>query len=77
MINLRAFLDKLIHNPRFLRGLIHNPRRATLKAPATISTIIVAMFDIDAIAFSIGLGSTLNDFADRLLPTQRETWAGK
>lgn len=72
MINLHAFLDRLIHNPEFLRGLIHHPKRATSKAPTTLSTIIDTMFHLDATAFSIGLGNIINDSADRLLAVRRE-----
>jgi hypothetical protein len=61
MTNLRASLDRLSHNPGFLRGLIHSPKCATSKVPTTTTTTttvtIGAMFDLDATAFSIGLGN--------------------
>jgi hypothetical protein len=47
------------------------------KAPNTIITLINGGVDIAATTSSIGLGNTLNDFADRLSPAQREIWAGK
>jgi hypothetical protein len=76
MTNLRASLDRLIHNPGFLRGLIHSPKRATSKAPTTTTTL-GAMFDLDATAFSIGLGNIINDSADRLLAARTEIWVEK
>jgi hypothetical protein len=79
MLNRRAYLNRLIHDPRFLRGLMYSPKRTTLKALRTIPTIptiIGAMFAI-ATAFSSGRGNTINDFADRLLGAQMGIWAGK
>ena len=76
MLNRRAYLNRLIHDPRFLRGLMYSPKRTTLKALDTIPTIIGAMFAI-ATAFSSGRGNTINDFADRLLGAQMGIWAGK
>ena len=73
MLNRRAYLNRLIHDPRFLRGLMYSPKRTTLKA---LPTIIGAMFAI-ATAFSSGRGNTINDFADRLLGAQMGIWAGK
>ncbi len=59
----------------------------TLKAPITPNArgivllanaiIIDARLDIGATAFSIGLGNTVNDLADRLSPIQREISAGQ
>jgi hypothetical protein len=76
MLNRRAYLNRLIHDPRFLRGLMYSPKRTTLKALRTTPTIIGAMFTI-ATAFSSGRGNTINDFADRLLGAQMGIWAGK
>lgn len=76
MLNRRAHLNRLIHDPRFHRGLMYSPKRTTLKALPTIPTIIGAMFAI-ATAFSSGRGNTINDFADRLLGAQMGIWAGK
>jgi hypothetical protein len=76
MLNRRAYLNRPIHDPRFLRGLMYSPKRTTLKALPTIPTIIGAMFAI-ATAFSGGRGNTINDFAGRLLGAQMGTWAGK
>jgi hypothetical protein len=77
MNNLRALLERLVRKPRFLHGLIRRPKSAMSKAPNTIITLINGGSDIAATTSSIGLGNTLNDFADRLLPAQREIWVGK
>lgn len=77
MSNLRAFLERLVRKPRFLHDIIHRPKSAVSKAPNTIITLINGGVDIAATTSSIGLGNTLNDFADRLLPAQREIWVGK
>jgi hypothetical protein len=74
MINLRAFLDHLIQRPRFLdrfvqprplRALMHLPKNARSQAPGNIKAILAITLDIDAIAFSIGLGNTISGFVDR------------
>lgn len=75
--NLQAFLASLIQYRGVLRDLIRSPKRTMSKVPSTISIIPDAMFDIDATIPSIGLGSGGNDLADRSLPIQRETSAGK
>jgi hypothetical protein len=77
LTNLRVCLDRLIHNPGFLRSLIHSPKRATSKAPTTTTITIGTVFDLDATAFSIGLGNIINDSADRLLAARREIWVEK
>jgi hypothetical protein len=63
----RGFLDSRIHNPRFLRDLIRRPKRHLSKARDTLRAIMGAMIDIGAvaIAFSIGPGNTVIDFAHR------------
>jgi hypothetical protein len=67
MIKRRVFLDRRIRRPRLLRDLIHSPKRLLSKPRDTIRAIMGAMIDIDtiAIAFSIGPGNTVIDFAHR------------
>ena len=65
-LNLSAFLATLLRRPKVRRKLIQDPKRAMSKIPREISTIIDAIFDIDATILFIGLGSAVNDLADRL-----------
>jgi hypothetical protein len=67
MTKRRVFLDRRAHHRRLLRDLIHSPKRLISKARDTIRASIRAMADIDAIAiaFSIGPGNIVIDFAHR------------
>ena len=63
----RRILDRRIRHPRLLRDLIHIPKRRRSKPRDPIRAIMGAMIDIDtiAIAFSIGPGNIVIDFAHR------------
>ena len=65
-LNLSAFLATLLRRPKVRRNLIQDPKRAMSKIPREIGTIIDAIFDIDTTILFIGLGSAVNDLADRL-----------
>jgi hypothetical protein len=73
-IDLRTLVKELIRRQRLLGALIRRPTGTTSKPPADTTAITTV---IDATVFSIGLGSTLNNFADRLLPARRGTWVAK